>query len=131
MSKRKNGEGSWGVKKIGKYNYKYYRNTDGSYTYGKTEKEINQKLKEKESIDFSLNTKTTFGEYISNWLLTKRNSIEESTYSGYENMIKGELLDFKGYDLANKQIKNLSDKVFREYLEALSKVYSRATITKI
>lgn len=131
MSKRKNGEGSWGVKKIGKYNYKYYRDADGSYTYGKTEKEINQKLKEKESIDFSLNTKTTFGEYISNWLLTKRNSIEESTYSGYENMIKGELLDFKGYDLANKQIKNLSDKVFREYLEALSKEYSRATITKM
>ncbi len=40
MSRRTNGEGSWGTKTIKGVRYFYYRDTDRSYTYGKSQKEI-------------------------------------------------------------------------------------------
>ena len=40
MSRRTNGEGSWGIKTIKGVKYFYYRDTDCSYTYGKSQKEI-------------------------------------------------------------------------------------------
>ena len=43
--KRKNGEGSWGKKTIKGKVYRYYRDVDGKYTYGATEKEIKEKIK--------------------------------------------------------------------------------------
>lgn len=33
--KRKNGEGTWGIKSIKGVQYKYFRNSDGKYFYGK------------------------------------------------------------------------------------------------
>lgn len=44
----KNGEGSWGTKNVKGVSYKYYRNADGKYFYGKTNKEINAKRKKYE-----------------------------------------------------------------------------------
>ena len=32
--KRRNGEGSWGIKNIGKNKYHYFRDSNGKYTYG-------------------------------------------------------------------------------------------------
>ena len=43
--KRKNGEGSWGTKTIKGKVYRYYRDVNGKYFYGKTEKEIKEKIK--------------------------------------------------------------------------------------
>ena len=131
MSKRKNGEGSWGKKKIGKYTYNYYRDINGNYTYGKTIKEVNQKLTQKKEQEFVLNNKTTFGEYINNWLLQKKSTIEPTTYDCYETMIDSQIINFKDYDLANQQLSNLSRKTFQKYLDALAEKYSRATIKKI
>ena len=131
MSKRKNGEGSWGKKKIGKYTYNYYRDINGNYTYGKTIKEVNQKLTQKKEQEFVLNNKTTFGEYINNWLLQKKSTIEPTTYDCYETMIDSQIINFKDYDLANQQLSNLSRETFQKYLDALAEKYSRATIKKI
>ncbi|MBD5509016.1 MAG: hypothetical protein HDR05_13495 [Lachnospiraceae bacterium] len=44
--KRKNGEGTWGKKKIHGDEYFFYRNADGRYFYGRTEKEVKAKIKE-------------------------------------------------------------------------------------
>lgn len=128
MAKRSNGEGSWGKKKVGKNQYYYFRDSKGKYTYGKTQKEVKDKLSKKDN--FTLDKKTTFGEYISNWLKLKQSSVEPTTYDCYETMLKSQVLNFRQYDLANKQLENLSSDVFQSYLNALAKKYSRATIKK-
>lgn len=43
--KRKNGEGSWGTKTSKGTVYQHYRNQDNKYTYGRTIKEVKEKLK--------------------------------------------------------------------------------------
>ena len=40
-------------------------------------------------------------------------------------------INYKEYDLCNKQLHNLSPKVFQEYLNSLAEKYSRASILKI
>ena len=45
MAKRKNGEGSYGKKTIKGVRYEYFRDAEGHYTYGKTPKELKEKLK--------------------------------------------------------------------------------------
>ena len=119
MSKRRNGEGSWGKKKVGKNTYYYFRDSNNTYTYGKTQNEVKKKLQEKEN-KFLISNKTTFGEYISNWLKSKQSSVEATTYDCYETMIKSQLLDFKLYDLANQQLHNLTSDSFQKYLNALA-----------
>lgn len=131
MAKRKNGEGTWGKKKIGKYDYHYYRDSNGNYTYGKTVKEVNEKLKAKKDKQFILNDKTTFGEYISNWLLTKKKNIEPTTYDCYEIMIREQILNYKDFNLSDTQLHNINRDVFQKYLDSLANNYSRATIQKI
>lgn len=39
-NKRQNGEGTWGEKNIKGQIYKYFRNSEGKYFYGRTIKEI-------------------------------------------------------------------------------------------
>lgn len=132
MSKRKNGEGSWGKKTINGYLYHYYRDSDGRYTYGKTMKDVNEKLKEKEKKRYVLSDKTTFGEYINNWLITvKRGNIEDTTYDCYETMISSQIINFKGYNIANKQMHQLSSDIFQKYVNSLAEYFSRSTIDKI
>ena len=42
--KRRNGEGTWGTKTVNGHKYKFFRDSNGKYTYGKTEKQIKEKL---------------------------------------------------------------------------------------
>ena len=42
-SRRKNGEGSQGTKTINGIKYKFYKDVNGNYFYGKTNAEINAK----------------------------------------------------------------------------------------
>ncbi len=74
---------------------------------------------------------TTFGSYVLDWINIKHNVVEDSTYYMYLDVINSLLINFKNYDLANKQLHNLSPKVFQLYLNALAEKYSRASITKI
>lgn len=132
MSKRKNGEGSWGKKTINGYQYHYYRDPDGKYTYGKTIKEINEKIKKKEKDKYVLNDKTTFGEYITQWLVNiKFNTLEPTTYDCYETMILSQIINFKGFNIADKQLHQLSSEMFQKYLNSLAEHFSRSTIRKI
>ena len=134
MAKRKNGEGTWGKKNIKGTTYVFYRDSNQKYTYGKTEKEVKEKIKKKSEKQKQLehiDNKTTFGEYIQNWLLTKKSSIEDSTYDCYETMIQSQIIKFRDFDLGNVQLQNLSSNIFQKYLDALATKYSRATIHKI
>ena len=47
MGKRRNGEGTWGKKVIHGDTYFFFRDSNGNYTYGKSEKIVNQKLENK------------------------------------------------------------------------------------
>lgn len=47
MGKRKNGEGSYGTKKIKGIVYQYYRDSNGKYFYGKTMKELREKSRKR------------------------------------------------------------------------------------
>lgn len=131
MSKRKNGEGSWGKKKVGNNIYVYFRDTNGNYTYGKTQKEVNEKRKKKEEQMFLLTNKTTFGEYIQEWLKNKYGTIEPTTYDCYETLISSQIINFKESNLANVQLRNLNSNIFQKHLNLLAKKYSRSTIEKI
>ena len=89
--KRKNGEGSWGTKTIKGTVYQYYRNQDNKYTYGRTIKEVKEKLKNNKNTSTAskINTLKTYGLY---WLRTvKALELEARTYDEYENIIENGL----------------------------------------
>ena len=79
--KRRNGEGTWGLKTIKGVEYKYFRNSNGKYFYGKTEKEIRQKIKKYESAQSLSSDKSFFVDFIKDWLFNvKRNQIKPRTF---------------------------------------------------
>jgi integrase len=136
--RRKNGEGSWGTKKIKGVEYKYFRkqyNEVDKYFYGKTEKEIKEKIKIFEndnsiSVDKDIK-KQIFGDYISSWLKTvKQPAIKRRTFDSYEDIINVQIVNSKSYDISGKQMGNLNDEIFQLYYNDMAKKYSRATIRK-
>ena len=140
MKRRKNGEGSWGQKTIKGVVYQYYRTADGKYTYGKTAKEVKEKLsKKKEFIQNSpqeiiitnvgVINSTTFGEYVKVWLKSRKD-IEITTLQSYEGALTKRFFDFQYYDLASKQMKALTSIMLQDYLDTLAEHYSRNTILK-
>ena len=138
MSKRKNGEGSWGTKVIKGVKYKYYtKQYDGfdvpKYFYGKTETEINQKRIafekdiEAQRILANRNKSTiVFGQYIESWLKeVKKREVTDGTYDGYERAIRVRIKNLKEYDLYNKQMSQIDEsaeigkQIFTDYVDAL------------
>ncbi|WP_029318968.1 tyrosine-type recombinase/integrase [Butyrivibrio sp. AE3004] len=137
MSKRKNGEGSYGKRKINGTTYQYYRFPDGHFVYGKTAairdekiKEYKQELAEKPENILTDNPLLTFGEFARIWLSGRTNELVGTTYGSYHNCIENRMYDFKDYDIANVQLTSLTPKMFEDYLFALAKVYSKATVDK-
>ena len=140
MKRRKNGEGTWGKKTIKGVVYNYYRDTDGNYTYGKTVKNVKDKLKEKNDFikktapEIILNNigvlnSTTFGEYVKNWLNT-RTDIEKTTQQSYDNALTKRFYKFKYSNIADKQLKSITSEMLQNYLDTLAEHYSRNTILK-
>lgn len=91
-SRRKNGEGSQGTKTINGIKYKFYKDVNGNYFYGKTNAEINAKkdayyeeykdakksLKKQTIVDKSKEVKSqTFGGGILKWLKKEKFSEEK------------------------------------------------------
>lgn len=130
MAKRNNGEGSWGKKTINGYKYFTYRTPEGKTIYGKTQKEIKEKLS-KQIKHLEISPKTLFGDYILDWLTFKQGEIEQTTYQTYEDLINSMVIKFGFYNISTKQISQLSPKVFQKYLNSLALQYSRSSITKI
>lgn len=132
--KRKNGEGSWGKKKIHGDEYFYYRNADGRYFYGKTEKDVRVKIKESKTgkqPEKKNAREMTFGEYVLAWLESIRTGIEATTYQSYLDAVNARLINYKAYDLANVKLSELSDKMFQDYLNSLAEKYSLNSIKKV
>lgn len=137
MRKRKNGEGSYGTKTIKGVKYQYFRDSDGKYTYGRTPKELNDKLKAQkeankleELSNVKANNTYIFSDYCYEWLKTKRHDITSGSYDDYEIIIDNRIENFDGYDIGNKQIKSLTAEMFNSYFNALSKKYSKGSIDK-
>lgn len=137
MSKRKNGEGTWGTKTIKGNKYQFYRNVNGKYFYGKTTKEIKDKIKQYEEKE-SINTpeekdikKMCFGDYILTWLKDKKNlSIKENTIIGYKNCVMGQIIKYEGFNLNGIQVGTLNTDILQSYYNSLVNYYTKSTIKK-
>ena len=135
MGKRKNGEGSFGKKKINGITYNYYRApNDGWMVYGKTMAEVKEKkakkeaeLAEKEELD---NRPLTVSELCKKWLLYRRDEISAGTYDNYEDIMTAMIVKFKDFDLGDKQVQGLTTDMLESYLSALAKKYSKNSIDR-
>lgn len=132
--KRKNGEGSWGKKNIKGTLYCYFRDKDGHYTYGHTEKEVKEKLESKRNqILIPQNEKSmTVGSYVKDWLYNKKFkevgiTLASTTFDSYEAAISRPLSDFQ---ISKLKLNALTRTALTNYLKQLSEKYSRNTITK-
>lgn len=131
--KRKNGEGTWGTKTVNNIVYKFYRDPNGKYFYGKTEKEINEKRKKYNPLkDVHKDIKKEyFGDYVLNWLLElKKTEIKKHTTDGYEDCINGQLIKYKYNNLSDIQVGALTTEHFIKYYASLSEHYAKSTIEK-
>lgn len=128
--KRKNGEGTWGKKNIKGVEYNFYRNPDGKYFYGKTIKDVNDKLKKynKEAPVSKSSQTITLYNYLTNYLSEKRNQIESTTYDNYEDALKCHV---EPSIVGNKQLHNITAKDLTNFANQLAEEYSKATIDKI
>ena len=132
-NKRRNGEGTWGTKTIRGINYRFYRNSDGKYFYGKTDKEVREKLKKYKPvlIDDKSIRKQYFGEYVMEWLQNvKRPTVKRHTYDGYEDCISGQLLNYKYNTLSDIQVGSISTSDINKYYTSLAEHYTKGTIKK-
>lgn len=133
MSKRKNGEGTWGEKVINGIKYKFFRDVEGKYFYGKTEKEIkvkiqkNKEKKQKTKSDDSIGANTLFVDYVNDYIHNKI-YIESSTLDGYEDVVNSML---KPYTIGNCEMQNINEDNMRLYLNELAEKYARSSIQKI
>ena len=127
--KRKNGDGTWGSKIINGIKYKFFRDSNGHYTYGKTEKEVREKIEKKKrnAVISSKSTSISFKEYSLEWLnKTKSKKIKQQTYDNYELLLETSL-----GKLANINIKALNDDVIQSWLNDMTTEYSMGTIKKL
>ena len=126
--KRKNGEGTWGTKKIKGVEYRYYRDTSGKYFYGKSDKEINEKRnKHKKN---QINDKTLFKDFLK-WYYNDvyKDSVEKTTLYTYLRTCDT-IINNKYYDIGNIQLKSFSfeNNFIREYIQAVTPHYSYNTL---
>lgn len=129
-SKRKNGEGTWGNKTIKGIKYVFYRDSNGKYFYGKTEKEVKQKYKKykDKSQEDIIDNSILFGDYMSIYIKNKIMHLESTTIDCYEDVINSML---KKYSISDCTLNSLTEDNMRKYIEELSFKYSRASITKV
>lgn len=132
MKKRLNGEGSWGKKTIHGYEYYYYRDENGKYTYAKSTGLLKKKLSTAEKSPKINSQKTTFGEYIRYWLYdVKYNDIgigiQSTTFDAYEDALKTRFFDAP---IANRQAHAVTYNDINNYLKDLAITYRHSTIKK-
>ena len=136
--KRQNGEGSWGKKNIKGVTYFYYRDAQQHYTYGKSQKEVKEKLEKakekKEKIEHLVpdDDKLTVGDYMKVWLYERKYhnvgiDLESTTFDCYENSLTKRLY---GYPIADLQIASLDEKNLSKHLKKLAETYARGSIKK-
>lgn len=133
--KRKNGEGTWGTKTVKGYKYKFYRDTNGEYTYGKTDKEVKEKLEEKRRVKNKNTIKDTtiFKDYL-RWYIDNIMAprVGEQTLLTY-NRSYDEIVSFPNDNICNMQLCSFTTQVphIQNFLNALAKKYARNTISNM
>ena len=135
-TRRKKGEGSWSKKIIKGIEYQRYRKLyNGTYKefYGRTVKEVKEKIQEFESRNMYIKKsdirKQTFGEYLENWFKNVRvYEVESSTYLRNEQTINYHIKDSSLY---NAQMVNVDFELCQSLINKLSEKYSRSTISKV
>lgn len=135
-TRRKKGEGSWSKKTIKGIEYQRYRKLyNGEYKefYGRTVKEVKEKIQEFESRNMYIKKtevrKQTFGEYLENWFINVRvYEVESSTYLRNEQTINYHIKDSSLY---NAQMVNINSELCQSLINKLSEKYSRSTISKV
>lgn len=124
--KRKNGEGSWGEKKIRGVKYKYYRDADGKYFYGKTEKAVLEKKENYYNKKTKVDSQMTLGEYMDWYYDTvHKNSVSPTTYSSYRKML--DLIKTQNeYDIYNVKLKYFTKNstYIQDYINAITDKYA-------
>ena len=131
--KRKNGEGSWGEKTIKGVVYKYFRDPNGKYFYGKTQKEIKEKIKKHEESSFVNIRKddSLFGEYMKSWLYNvKQKSVKRRTFDGYEEYFLNNVVNFDGFNISDMKIQKITPENMTEYFNSMAEKYALSTIKK-
>lgn len=118
-----------GEKIINGVKYKFFRDPSGHYTYGKTIKEVNEKIENrKKHAPITVKSKTLlFKEYSIEWLYkTKRKKIKQQTYDNYELLLETSL-----GKISDINIKALNDEVIQLWLNDMADNYSLGTIRKV
>lgn len=131
MAKRKNGEGTYYIRKNGKYKYYAFRFPDGKEIYGHTAQERDEKIKAyaeelKQGIA-TIDNKYIFADYCRLWLKEHRLYITDRVYDDYESIIDSRVEKFQ---IGKMQIKSLTVNAFNIYINELAGKYSKATIDK-
>ena len=136
--KRLNGEGSWGKKKIKGVEYVYFRDSEQHYTYGRSQKEVQEKLDKKKEQKTKVehlvkdDEKLTFADYMKVWLYERKFSkvgvvLESTTFDCYEGSLNKRF--FKD-PISTIQLSALSERVLADYLKRMSATYARGSIKK-
>lgn len=130
MAKRKNGEGTWGTKIIKGKEYRFFRDKNGKYFYGKTDKDVRKKIKDyqEKREQSAIDNEQILYDYVSNHLKMRKLNLESTTYDTYEDVAKNML---KNYTVGNIAMSVLTEDNLRSYVEELSQKYSRASIEKL
>lgn len=134
--KRKNGEGTWGVKTIKGYEYQYFRDSSGKYYYGKTLNEVKKKIDQQKRIantaksvcDVAAKPSTILYDYIMAYFENIKNSIEPYTYYNYTHMVNNFLKKSK---LGHKQLHQITPDMITNYYSELTDRYSYSTIVSL
>ena len=130
--KRRNGEGTWGTKTVNGHKYKFFRDSNGKYTYGKTEKQIKEKL-EKQKEEEKKNTikdTTIFKDYL-RWYIDNvmAPKVGEQTLLTYNRSYE-EIINFPTNNICDIQLCSFTTKIphIQNFLNSLATKYARNTI---
>lgn len=118
MAKRRNGEGSWGIKMINGITYKRYRSPEGKDFYGKTEKEAKLKYQKWQEEHKELPTEQkTLDDVALEWLQSKKKKVKNTTYDGYEYFVNQVLKYDHGYTINTMQIHTITPDHIQNYID--------------
>lgn len=76
---------------------------------------VKGKIKQAKSEVKAVSAKTkpqTFGEYMLSWLQSVRTGVEATTYQSYLDAVNARLINYRGYDLVNVRLSDLSGNMF-------------------
>lgn len=139
MAKKTNvyGAGSWDTTTINGKEYVRYRKKYESINkvkvfYGKTQKEVKQKIHSFEETHGYVNEdveKIILSDYIMTWLKSvKKNSVKETSYNSLIDTVKYYIEPF---DIGTMQMGTLSSEVIQQHFNYMASKYSMSAIKKV